>query len=604
MKHIIKKLFLILPILNIASLYAITPQYNIRSQGVNAARDLAGLTHIINLDRDNLYGTLYGTFEYSHSWKSNSITRSLFGNDLIHSRCTGNPSIVISGSQTLNRASTDWLADYFGLPVDFKSVVSFKPIIQNFIFDLGFYIGLDCWAKGLYFKVNAPITNTRWDLGMQEIVSTPGSLGYPAGYVSPIAEPLSALLSNFTEYASGEFVPTFSATNTIFGFDNLSNAQMSPDALVSNGLAEVRAVIGWNYEQPDYHAGVLARFAAPSGSRPTGRYLFEPIVGNNHHWEFGGGITSHYTFWRGCDEQDSLGLYVDANLTHLFKARQHRTFDLLNKPNSRYMLAQKINATRTSPQLSTVFPNVQYQNELSPVENLTTMDVDVAIAVQGDVVALFNYTHKTFTWDIGYNFWAISCERIHPAGCPTPLDQESNTWALKGDASVIGFENNTLAPVYLAATESQATIHEGTNFPASGTNNTITIQADRANPNIDAPALAVTTTPNIVLVDPAPFDAITNQQTRSSLSPIFLSNDDVDFAGTSGLSNKIFTHVSYVWPDRPSWAPFLGAGAELEFGSNDNDCSSNCTSCISTCFDCQRCSVSQWGVWLKGGVTY
>lgn len=40
----------------------------------------------------------------------------------------------------------DWLADYFGLPRDCQSTVSFKPSISNFILDYSFYLGLDSWA--------------------------------------------------------------------------------------------------------------------------------------------------------------------------------------------------------------------------------------------------------------------------------------------------------------------------------------------------------------------------------------------------------------------------------------------------------------------------
>ena len=68
-----------------------------------------------------------------------------------------------------------------------------------------------------------------------------------------------------------------------------------------------------------------------------------------------------------------------------------------------------------------------------------------------------------FQWDVGYNFWGRSCEqsRISTDCCPVIPD----TWALKGTAFVYGFDNdNSISPVALAATDSGATIHGGSNL--------------------------------------------------------------------------------------------------------------------------------------------
>src|SRR5690606_28288426 len=100
-----------------------------------------------------------------------------------------------------------------------------------------------------------------------------------------------------------------------------------------------------------------------------------------------------------------------------------RTFDLIGKPNSRYMLAEKVNKRpavnlfgNTDPDagaLGTVTAAVaQFNAEYSPVANFTTLPVDVSIGVQGDVVAMLNYTSRGFSWDLGYNYWGMSHEHI------------------------------------------------------------------------------------------------------------------------------------------------------------------------------------------------
>lgn len=633
MRNLAKKLSCAILFLS-SSLYSVTPYYSIRSQGVNAAREIVGTTQFMYQDYDCLNGNFWAALEYTRSFQSRKIAECIFGNDIVSDPCSCAPSIVISGSQVPGRAATDWLADYFGLPNNFKSTVSFRPLIQNFVIDLNFYFGLDEWLKGLYIRIDAPITHTKWHMRMSEdVMFTTSSLGnglYPAGYFSPSAN--ATLLRNFTDFATGAEVPQFQplivdavTSFTAPIFDYLANAKISSSPLVCAGLAELRVDVGWNWIGDCYHAGLLARFAAPAGVRPKGEFAFEPVVGNGHSWEFGAGFNAHYDFWVNEECGQKAGFYFTSYVTHLFATRQRRTFDLKNKPNSRYMLAQKLGTPVATPTLDNPpFPNVQFLNEYSPVANLTTFDVDVSVAVQGDLVAMFNYTHGGYSFDLGYNFWGRSCEKIRKNGCPSAIDS-GNIWALKGDASTYGFIFDTPTPVRLAATESQATIHAGTNFPASGTTDPVAINVGQSNPNIDSPALATSSTNEVNIIPNVAF--VTNLQTRSSTAPVFLSDNDVDLVGTQGLSNKLFAHFNYVWQDRDNWVPYLGVGGEVEWGMNGKgNCSSSTTtpstatttstsSCNTSCSTssncssnacnpCVRCSVSQWGVWLKGGVSF
>lgn len=287
------------------------------------------------------------------------------------------------------------------------------------------------------------------------------------------------------------------------------------------------------------------------------------------------------------------------------------------------MLAEKIGPKQLDPHLANPpFPAVEFQSEFAPVANLTTFCVNVQMPVQADVVVMLNATNGRWSFDAGYNFWYLSCEQVTKSNCgTTPLD-DGTTWALKGDASVVGFDDDSASspslftPVRLAATESQATIHAGTNFPASGTTDPAVILAGRANPNIDSPVPATDSNGNNVVVDPAA-ESADNPQTNSSVPPVFLSLNDVDLTGIKGQSNKFFAHLSYTWLDRENWVPYLGIGGEVEFGNNNNsnNCNTNCpqtvtttvtNNCNTTCStnSCVNCAVSQWGVWLKGGVAF
>ena len=157
----------------------ITPYFSIRSQGLNTPRHMSGLVQQVFANNEtNLHGTLAAVFSYSRSFDNNDITRCLFGN----SCC---PTISISGSRVADRGANDWLADYFFLPTDFKSSLSFSPRIDNVLLDFNFFIGLDEWAPGLYITIYAPLVHSRWRLGLCENVEMKGTSSHVPGYFTP-----------------------------------------------------------------------------------------------------------------------------------------------------------------------------------------------------------------------------------------------------------------------------------------------------------------------------------------------------------------------------------------------------------------------------------
>ncbi len=636
----------------------------IRSQSVDTARELAGWTDHVNLyDVGCFYGSFAVTPEYTQSFHGRQIARSLFGSAInnaattINNNCNNNngASFRVSGSQSPNRQAGDLLADYFGLPLDYQSTVYVKPEIQNFLVDFDLFLGLDDYLEGLWFRIHAPVVYAKWKLRMNEVAASPGSAAgnYPAGYFSPAVVPYTSLNTSFVSYLQGN-VPILNGGVT---FQPLANAKIPSGKVItgtSNGncskscnsgshttrLSDIRFALGWNFaEDEDYHVGLGLLVAAPTGNRVNDRLLFQPMVGNGHHWEFGGKFTSHYTFWTDCDYEKSLGFYLDVDLTHLFAACQFRVFDLCARgDNSKYMLAENLTSTvvdhlegNPAP-AGTPFPatvptggyfaaNYQFDNIFTPVANIAAQNVKVKQDIQVDLTAMFNYTHCNFTWDLGYNFWMTSAEKFKSC-TSTSLFSGNTTYALKGDAYVYGFDPvNTYDPIALSATNNNATICSGSNYPVG----TFT-PFPAVNTGIDSALYAygdaaAPFTANNPLVNVTAGATVANQ-TETSIQPIFLADNDIDLVGAraKGLSNKVFTHVSYTWEDCECYIPYLGIGGKAEFASNKECCNiapcSNTSGCSTinsnsgcgsfVCADNKaiRTNISEWGIWLKGGFSF
>jgi len=583
-------------------LFAVVPYLSYRSQSSNTALEIAGWAQHIDLpSNDENYGTLAVSPGYARSFKSDRILNCLFGDSLVQdSSCLEKKVINISGRQTADRGSQDWLADYFYLPSDFKSTLEFKPRISNIFVDLAWYAGLDRWMEGLYFKVHAPIVRTKWDLQFDEKNITAGTVNHAGGYFNA-SDSLAntSLLNNAEEYFSGNTITDpVTTTDLTVTYQGLKYAKIVKCSKSDTKLSDIEFALGWNYIlEEDQHLGLNVRFVAPTGTRPKAEFLFEPVVGNGHHFGFGGGLTAHKTFWRNNEENKSAGFYIDGTVTHLFKARQKRTFDIKEKNMSRYMLAIKFDTTVTKNlQGGGTTPDAQFANEMAPLANISTADVDVTVGVVGDVTAMFNMEWCNFNWDLGYNYWGRSCEKIKLRCLPFG-DKE---WALKGDSHVYGYDGTNAAwGVPLSATQSQSTIFTGTNFPAKGTTSPTT-QDQFINPNIDNRQLATGDSANAGASNNLLNDAA-GLQTGTSVDPILLDPSDcgdLDIKGaqTKGNTHKIFTHVSYNWLNYDKWVPYVGLGAAAEFGSNTDTCDANCS--------CANCSLTQWQVWAKIGVSY
>ena len=96
----------------------------LRSQASNTARQLVGWQELINTLPENpekkVYGAFASTVEYQRSFDSRAIADYLLG-------C---PTLSFKGSQVANRNnSRDLVADYFGLPTDFKGKLTIAPVI-------------------------------------------------------------------------------------------------------------------------------------------------------------------------------------------------------------------------------------------------------------------------------------------------------------------------------------------------------------------------------------------------------------------------------------------------------------------------------------------
>lgn len=454
--------------------------YSPRSQSTDAARLIVGWHPYINKYCQHLYGALTAAPSYGGMTRSRRSAQVLFSTN----------QLVVSGSQVENRGKNDFLADFFGLSPSFYSNVMLHPSIQTFLVDFAGYVGWENW----YFVARAPAVRTRWNIEIEEIVENNGEgTPFPADYMdaNPVPEPVTSFAQAMRGGVTWGQVSQ-GMKYGIFGCPQTTHA-----------LSDLQVALGYNIVNNETgFAGFNVRASAPTGTRPNSTYLFEPIVGNGHHWELGVGFSGKAVLWEK-DGIEDFSFFCDINYTYLFKTLQRRSFDFsVNGMCSRYILVKEFDGAGN------------YTGVSQPAINATTLHCDVWNDLELDIVFMVAYTSPHWIVDLGYEGWIRSHEKIALRQCIP-----ENIYGFKGIQDVTDIFGNLID-----TTQSAITIN-GNAF------------SDQAAVADLTPVYIKTSDLNIA----------------SAASPLV-------------MTHKLFGNISYAFADCcKKVVPFIGVGGDIEF---------------------------------------
>jgi hypothetical protein len=288
------------------------------------------------------------------------------------------------GSTSYYKRENDIVAAYFKvlsnniedvLTSDFKSIINFCPERQVQGLGLNFrYRFNDCY----WFDCSLPIESVKTSMGLSERVITP--------LQSPVLDQVQALPKSegYTENM------TEALSNPLMRYQKIDNRWHK-----KTGIADIEIVIGrdWN----SMECGQLRSFfgaVIPTGNKPNGVYLYEPIVGNNHHWGVTWGAEGIFKSW--CLSFADLFVVYDIQSKFLFQNQQRRGVDLIGKPWGRYVWVEDQSSSQ----------EIDFgANRLTLCLNVTPryqMIINTGVLLKGDC----------WTFEIGYNFFARAGEEV------------------------------------------------------------------------------------------------------------------------------------------------------------------------------------------------
>lgn len=527
----------------------------------------------------------FAGYRYRSTWDGDRLAPCLFGND----------QLVFAGSEAFDLNETELVADFVGMAPNTKTIVELHPKIQDHNFDVFArydLCNLSDWFCNSWVAVGATLAVSKWNLDPHESMQTTDNQfnNFPACYMSGAA---AGGAPNVATALGGHF--TYGDMKTPLQYGKFSWESRTKTALANLDLFLGDDII----RQPKYHVGVFLKMSAPTGNEPNPEWIFNPVVGNGHHWEFGGGLDAHWTFWSK-DEQ-CLQAYATGSITHLFNDHQWRSFDLKTTVGddvcysgafSRYILLKE-------------FDNAgNYNGNLTNAISFTTRKIDSSFGVQGDATFRLLYKNCGWAFGVGYNVFGRSAETIKG---PYELadDVKGKHFGIKGLTGTCAREyvNGafTGAAQTLNSTESQTRMFNLVD-PDTHENVEEFTMVDNFKLLLDSQTGDQFVTWDSPNPPPSPLET-TKYIARNSVPYVPVEDSDILFQGIPRLiTHKVFAHLDYQWDTCcHCWQPFVGVGGELEFAQ-----SNGCTRLCTPDQDCNasKCEPRFWSIWIRGGMNF
>ena len=384
----------------------------------------------------------------------------------------------------------------------FKSRITIQP--KQTVVGFGIQYRQSLWqneekGRGLYVDIILPITHVRNRLDLEETILN----------LTNDNTPNSAIQTGVGDGPVGNMIDAFKQPGFLYG-----KIDDDADQMRRTGLADMEIKLGYEWLQNEpCHLESYIGLVLPTGNAPKGEYLFEAIVGSGKHVGVSFGSNFGTQIWSCQNDDRCLRIEHASHSQYLFKKDHVRSFDLKNRPWSRYL---SMYASQEDAQAAF---NSGNQTSFTPGINLMTAEVRVTPGFSHNMNTAIVYQSKGFACEGGYNFFARRAEHVE-------LDD-----ALSGNFAI------------------KHALGQGQTNPLRDISGTGQIEV--ANIVSDVGNLPVS---------------------LANYSQSVITSDDIDLASAStpcNLSHTIYGNIGYNWDER-EYPMGLHAGGSYTFSNSNN----------------------------------
>lgn len=281
---------------------------------------------------------------------------------------------------------------------NFRSEISIAP--TQSVVGCGLHWRQSLWrhewvGKGFWISFSAPILHVKNRMNLQENVINNGGGPNPNADVVVMGNMIQAL--NQPEWCFGKITQCAQTITRLadiefkFGYDDF--------------------MLGDSSHMELYIGAII-----PTSNNMKGYYVFEPIAGRGNYPGIMLGCSFGRNLYTSYAQEMNVSFEVANHMEYLFTASQTRSFDLVDKPWSRYIemyanVDQAIEAESITP------PTPTSNNLATPGINILTQKVKVTPGFSCDINGAFVATYKQLQAEAGYNLFVRRAECVRLA-CP------------------------------------------------------------------------------------------------------------------------------------------------------------------------------------------
>jgi hypothetical protein len=278
--------------------------------------------------------------------------------------------LLVSGDQnTEDQKIRDVRAEWLNLDSNFRGFMSINPEQRKFGFSIEY-------NQDLKQVINSDLFRHHW---------------------ISIEVPVVGVENNLNLTQNNARTSTNSPKNIIEAFNQREWRYSKIDGQRNKvRLAEIRFCIGSSLVSEDYfQMAYKSILVAPAGNKQNPEFMFDPVVGNNHHPGVGGAIFFQFPLNRDTTKQ-AICFFANLEALLLIRNKQFRTFDLKDKPWSRFMLYNLADCSASN------VPGVNLLTLESIVRPFGTVDCSLG----------WRYKSEWIEAEVGYNIWGRGDERV------------------------------------------------------------------------------------------------------------------------------------------------------------------------------------------------
>jgi len=304
----------------------------------------------------------------------------------------GKTELLVSGDANIPDLETrDIRAEWINLPDNFRGFLSVNPTQQQHGCLFEYHQDLKNWfdirfLRDMYIQIQLPVTAVKNHIHLTQCNVINENTEFPHDIIEAFNQPS-------------------------WCFSRIDNCQKK-----KVGVSELTLKIGTSYISQEFlQLDYYTVFAIPTGNKQNGETMFEPVNGNNHHLGIGGGLNIQVPFNRDTTSFAWCG-FIDLESVILIRNKQYRTYDLFDKPWSRFLQMNVVGAQPNTNQ-----PGVNYMTQRITAKPFNIVDFALG----------WRFHTPSMEAEIGYGIWGHGNERTN-LNQPAP----TNIFGITGDTSV------------------------------------------------------------------------------------------------------------------------------------------------------------------------